>query len=160
VSKYEVITPRAVRPFIEALEGKRAGYRDVYEKLERDPCSHDLSAYRLSGPLEPIVCGIQLKRGYRLAFTMQPPEKKGGPERVVILYVGKREPRHGETDIWNVLHDLFAVSNPPDSHLKPKCCESDLPQISDADLDEFLKAARALTRASRPKRKGGLGTAG
>lgn len=160
MSNYEVITRRAVRPFIEALEGKRAGYRDAYERLERDPCSDDLGAYRLSGPLEPIVCGVHLKRGYRLAFTMQPPEKKGGQERVVILYVGKREPRHGETDIWNVLHDLFGASNPPDNHLKPKCCETDLPEISDADLDEFLKAARALTRKARPKRKGRRDTAG
>ena len=153
MSNYEVITPREVRPFIDALSGKRAGYGDVYQKLERDPCSDDLGAYRLSGPLEPVVCGVHLKRGYRLAFTMQPPEKKGGQKRVVILYVGKSEPRHGETDIWNVLHDLFGVSNPPDNHLKPKCCETDLPEIGDEELDAFLKAARALARKTRPRRK-------
>lgn len=152
-----MIVPRAVRPFIEALEGKRAGYRDVYEKLERDPCSDDLGAYRLSGPLEPTVCGVHLKRGYRLAFTMQPRAKRGDKERVVILYVGKREPRHGDSDIWNVLHDLFSVSNPPDNHLKPKCCETDLPQIGDDELDEFLKAARRLTRQRRARRKGRRG---
>lgn len=153
MSGYEVIAPPPVRPFIEALAGKRAGYRDVYDKLERDPCSDDLGAYRLSGPLKPLVCGVHLKRGYRLAFTMQPPEEKGGQERVIILYVGKREPRHGETDIWNVLHDLFGVSNPPDNHLKPKCCEADLPQIGDEELDEFLNAARAFTRKTRSRRK-------
>jgi hypothetical protein len=151
MSSYEVVAPPPVRPLIEALAGKRAGYRGVYEKLERDPCSDDLGAYRLSGPLEPIVCGVHLKRGYRLAFTMQPPEKKGGRERVVILYVGKREPHHGETDIWNVLHDLFGVSNPPGSHLKPKCCETDLPEIGDEALDEFLKTARAFTRRTRSR---------
>ena len=157
MSSYEVITPPPVRQLIEALAGKRAGYRDVHAKLARDPCSDDLGAYRLSGPLEPIVCGVHLKRGYRLAFTMQPPEKKGGRDRVVVLYVGKREPRHGNTDIWNVLHGLFGVSNPPDNHQKPKCCETDRPQIGDDELDAFVKAVRGFTRKTRPRTKGRRG---
>ncbi len=48
-------------------------------------------AYRLSGSLEPKVCGVHLRRGYRLAFTMQPPEEEGGLARVVVRYVGKRD---------------------------------------------------------------------
>lgn len=154
MTAYEVVTPRAVKPLIEALQGKRAGYRDVYEQLQRDPCAADLGAYRLSGPLEPKVCGVRLRRGYRLAFTMQPPERKGGPARVVVLYIGKREPRHRETDIWSVVHALFGVENPPENHVKPRCCESDVPAIDDAELDEFLRTVRGLSRKSRPRRKG------
>lgn len=146
MNAYEVVTPRAVSPLIEALQGKRAGYREVYENLRRDPCADHVGAYRLSGPLEPKVCGVHLRRGYRLAFTMQPPEEEGGPARVVVLYVGKREPRHRKTDVWTVLHDLFGVKNPPDSHVKPRCCETDVPDIDDAELDAFLKELRRLRR--------------
>jgi hypothetical protein len=142
-----------VRPVIEDLQGKGAGYREAYEKLQRDPCSDELGAYRLSGPLEPIVCGVHLKRGYRLAFTMQPPEKEAGPQRVVVLYVGLREPRHRETDVWTILHDLFDVENPPENHLKPPCCQEDAPDIDHAALDEFLKQLRALRRTSRARRR-------
>jgi hypothetical protein len=77
-----------VRKLVDALVGKRAGYRTVHDQLRRDPCAKQLGAYRLSGPLAPIVCGIHLKRAFRLAFTIQPPDEPEGPTRVVILYVG------------------------------------------------------------------------
>jgi hypothetical protein len=80
-----VVTPRPVEALIRELEGKRAGYGDAYRQLEQDPCDPALGAYRLSGPLAPTVCGVHLRRGYRLAFTMQPPEGPGGPGRVVVL---------------------------------------------------------------------------
>jgi hypothetical protein len=83
-----------VRKLIDGLAAKRAGYQRVYAQLSRDPCASELRAYRLAGPLELIVCGVHLDRGYRLAFTMQPPEAVGQPTRVVILYVGLREPSH------------------------------------------------------------------
>lgn len=152
MTAFEVVTPRAVRPLIEALKGRRAGYREVHGKLERDPCADDLGAYRLSGPLEPKVCGVHLRRGYRLAFTMQAPETRDGPVRVVVLYVGKREPRHRETDVWSVLHDLFGVENPPDRHLKPRCCDTDTPDVDEAELDAFLKQLRAFLRSSGGRR--------
>ena len=153
MTAYEVVTPRAVSPLIEGLQGKRAGYREVYEKLQRDPCGHDVGAYRLSGPLEPKVCGVHLRRGYRLAFTMQSPEDEGEPPRVVVLYVGKREPRSRELDVWTVLHDLFGVENPPDDHFKPHCCETDVPDIADAELGAFLKELRGLRLRPKPRRK-------
>jgi len=157
VNAYEVVTPRAVSPLIEALQGKRAGYREVHENLQRDPCADQLGAYRLSGSLEPKVCGVHLRRGYRLAFTMQPPEEEGGLARVVVLYVGKREPRHRDRDVWTVLHDLFGVTNPPGNHVKPPCCATDVPDIDDADLDEFLKELRRFHRTAARRPAGGNG---
>ncbi len=35
---WEVVVRREVRPLIDALTGKRTGYRDAYEKLQQDPC--------------------------------------------------------------------------------------------------------------------------
>jgi hypothetical protein len=75
---YEVVTPRAVRKLIDDLAGKRAGYRVIHEQLARDPCAGELAAYRLSGPFEPIVCGVHLKRAFRLAFTIRSPEPTAG----------------------------------------------------------------------------------
>jgi len=69
VPDYEVVTSCPVRKLISALAGKRAGYQRVYAQLSRDPCAPELGAYRLAGPLEPIVCGVHLDRGYRLAFS-------------------------------------------------------------------------------------------
>jgi hypothetical protein len=63
---YEVITPRAVAPLIAQLRGQRAGYAAAYAELARDPCSETLGAYRLSGPLEPSVCGVHLRNEWRL----------------------------------------------------------------------------------------------
>lgn len=144
---------RAVRPLIDQLAGQRAGYQDVYAQFARDPCARQLGAYRLSGPLEPVVCGLHLRNGWRLAFTMQPPERPRGRRRVVILFAGKREPRHRASDAWTVLHDLFGVENPPVGHHKPPCCERDLPEIPDEELGDFLREIRLLTRGRRHPRQ-------
>ncbi|MGP8241333.1 MAG: hypothetical protein ACLQQB_06165 [Solirubrobacteraceae bacterium] len=85
---WEVVVRREVRPPIDALAGKRTGYRNAYEQLQQDPCLVRSTpqgprpfAYRLSGLLEPKVCGAHLKRNYRLAFSMQPAgdERYEGP---------------------------------------------------------------------------------
>lgn len=96
---YEVVTPRAVAPLIAQLQGQRAGYAATYAQLQRDPCATALGGYRLSGPLEPAVCGLHLRNGWRLAFTMQPAEHEDALPSVVVLFVGKREPRHGTSDV-------------------------------------------------------------
>jgi hypothetical protein len=134
---------------VEALAGRSAGYANVRRQLGHNPCDDDLNAYRLSGPLAPVVCGVRLKRGYRLAFTTQPPPPPAEDDRtrVVILYVGKREAGHRrDDDVWDVLHDLFGIDNPLSGHRKPPCCEEGLPEIGNADLDAFLKALRRLQR--------------
>jgi len=146
VPAFEVIVPRAVRGLIDDLAGKRAGYRAIYDQLGRDPCSEQLGAYRLSGPLEPIVCGVHLKRGFRLAFTIQPAEEHDGVSRVVILFVGTREPRHRDRDAWTILHDLFDVDNPPSGHHQPPCCAEGLPEISEVQLDAFLDELQRMRR--------------
>jgi hypothetical protein len=115
-----------VPPPVQAEIDERAGYGDARRLLGADPCHPVLAAYRLSGPLEPIVCGVRLKRGYRLSFTTQPPlaPSEDGRVVVVVLYVGKREPGHRtDDDVWDILHELFGVPNPPAGHEKPPCCE-------------------------------------
>lgn len=153
---YEVVVPREVRKLIDDLAGKGAGYRAVHDQLSRDPCAPELGAYRLSGPLEPIVCGVHLKRDYRLAFTIQPPQTDGGPNSVVILYVGQREPLHRNIDVWTVLHDLFGVENPPSRHDRPSCCAPGLPEISQDELDAFLDELQRMTRGRRSARNRGM----
>lgn len=150
---YEVVTPRPVRRLIDALAGKRAGYQRVYHQLSRDPCALELRAYRLAGPLEPIVCGVHLDRGYRLAFTVQAPDKPGQPIRVVILYVGQREPHHRQNDIWTILHELFGVESPPTDHDRPPCCERSVPEIEQDNLDEFLRDLQRMTRGRTSSRR-------
>lgn len=150
--EFEVVTPRPVRKLVDELAGKRAGYRGVYEQLGRDPCAAKLGAYRLSGPLAPIVCGVHLKRGFRLAFTVQPSDEPEVPTRIVILYVGQHEPRHRESDVWTVLHDLFGVENPPADHLRPPCCDDGLPRVSPLELDTFLDELQRMTRGRQSGR--------
>jgi hypothetical protein len=146
---YEVIIPRAVQSLIEQLRGQRAGYAAAYAELARDPCSETLGAYRLSGPLGRSVCGVHLRNEWRLAFTMQPAERDDTLPRVVILFVGKREPRHRVSDAWTILHDLFGVENPPEDHHKPPCCGAALPALADDELDAFLRQVHLLTRGRR-----------
>lgn len=146
---YDVVTPRAVAPLIVQLQGQRAGYAATYAQLERDPCDTTLAAYRLSGPLEPAVCGLHMRDGWRLAFTMQPAEHEDALPSVVVLFVDKREPRHGTSDIWEVLHDLFGVENPPAGHHKPPCCEDAVPELPQDELDAFLRQLAQLTRGRR-----------
>ena len=103
---WDVVVRRELRPVIDALAGKRAGYGDAYAQLQRDPCVEYPAAkesqttkgkrpfaYRLSGPLGPKVCGVRLKRGYRLAFTMGPSTEKKYQGCVHVLYVGERDTR-------------------------------------------------------------------
>jgi hypothetical protein len=99
------------------------------------------------------VCGVHLDRGYRLAFAMQPPETVGQPNRVVILYVGLREPNHRHSDIWTILHDLFGVENPPVDHDRPPCCEGSVPEIEQDDLDEFLRDLQRMIRGRSSSRR-------
>jgi len=146
---YEVVTPRAVAPLIAQLKGQRAGYAATYAQLQRDPCDTTLGSYRLSGPLELAVCGLHLRNGWRLAFTMQRAEHEDALPSVVVLFVGKREPRHGTSDVWEVLHDLFGVENPPEGHHKPPCCEDAAPELPQDELDAFLRQLALLTRGRR-----------
>ncbi len=138
---------------IDELKGKRAGYADAYAQLRRDPCVEYPTAkgkrpfaYRLSGPLKPKVCGVRLKRGYRLAFTMRASTDKKYEGRVDVLYVGKRDTRDRTGDVWQIVHDLFGVENPPAEHLRPPCCDSGLPMIDEQELTDFMTALRKLLR--------------
>lgn len=145
--RFEVVAPTAVQALIDDLAGRRAGLQRRLALLSRDPCSAELAAYRLSGPLEPVVCGVHLDRGYRLAFTMQPPFPGDALGRVVLLYVGRREPGHRTSgDVWDVLHDLFGVENPPAGHHKPPCCRNGRPEIDHDDLNDFLRQLRSFRR--------------
>ncbi|HEY5286044.1 MAG TPA: hypothetical protein VIJ50_02955 [Solirubrobacteraceae bacterium] len=144
----EIYVAPAVERVIDDLRGKRLGLGDALRELARDPCSAELDARRLSGPLAPIVCGIHLSQGYRLAFSVQP-QTKVHTARVVVLYVGKRDTRRRVHDIWDVLHDLFGVENPPDEHHRPPCCEDGMPSIGETELDDFMDRLRRLLRGRK-----------
>lgn len=47
---------------------------------------------------------------------------------------------------WDVLHELFGVGNPPGRHVKPPCCESEMPEIDYDVLDVFLRTLRRFNR--------------
>lgn len=98
---WEVVVRREVEALIDALQGKRAGYGNAVRQLEIDPCAEFERpdgdprpfAYRLSGPLEPKVRGVRLKRDHRLAFTMRTPDRDDSDGIVEILFVGRRDTR-------------------------------------------------------------------
>lgn len=148
---WEIYQPPELDPQLEALAGKGAGLRTTLELLSQNPCHPDVGGYRLSGPLATVVCGAHLKRGYRIAYTTQPALTPDDRPRVVVLYVGEREPRHRtSSDLWDVVHDLFGVDNPPDGHHKPPCCQDEHPEIDHDALKDFR---RALTQLNRPRRR-------
>jgi hypothetical protein len=80
---------------------------------------------------------------------MRTARRRGERPQVVVLFVGRREPRSRASDAWTILHDLFNVENPPENHSKPPCCQQDIPEIPDEQLTEFLRAVRRLTRHRR-----------
>jgi len=140
---------------IERLSGKRTGYGEVRRQLEHDPCSLGApvnperpKAYRLSGPLQPVVCGTHLRNGYRLAYTTRGSLDDPDRREVVILYVGKKDdPAYGPgNDMWDVIHHLFDEPNPESAHLKLPCCEEDWPEIDHDDLRAFEQRLAAVTR--------------
>ena len=152
--RWEVLVRREVEPLIDGLRGKRAGYGAAVRQLELDPCVEFSTedggarpfAYRLSGPLAPKVCGLHLKYGYRLAFTMRPPDRDGIAGIVDILYVGTRDTRNRSRDTWQIVHELFDEENPPEGHLRPPCCGDGLPAMDDTELTEFMSRLRRLLR--------------
>jgi hypothetical protein len=141
----EIYVAPAVQRVIDDLRGKRLGLGHTLRKLARDPCSAELDARRLSGPLAPVVCGIRLSQGYRLAFTVQQ-KTRAHDTRIVVLYVGKRDTRRRSRDIWEIVHDLFEVENPPEEHDRPPCCADGTPSITDAEFDDFMVRLRRLLR--------------
>jgi hypothetical protein len=148
---WKVVARRAVRPLIDDLKGERAGYAAAYEQLARDPCAiypggsdGDARpfAYRLSGPLERKVCGVHLRNGYRLAFTMTASDDPQYVGVVEVLYVGTRDTRDRSRDVWDIVHDLFEVQNPRAGHLRPPCCEGQLPDMEESEIQEFMDRLR------------------
>jgi hypothetical protein len=84
---------------------------------------------------------------------MQPAEISGQRARVVILHVGQREQRHRQRDIWTTLHDLFGVDNPPSGHDRPPCCERNMPEIDQDELDAFVEDLQRMVSGRRPPRR-------
>lgn len=144
---WELVQPDELDPQIGALAGRRAGLQRRLRMLEHNPCDSDLKAYRLSGPLQPIVCGLHLDRGYRLAFTTMRALTAEDRPRVVLLYVGKREPGHRSGgDVWDLLHDIFGVENPSVGHHKFRCCDDGGPTIDPDALADFLRQLKRFNR--------------
>lgn len=151
---WDVVVRREVEPLIDALRGKRAGYGEAVRQLETDPCAEFQRpdgdprpfAYRLSGPLEPKVCGVHLRRGYRLACSLRPPDNDDIEGTVEILYVGTRDTRDRSKDTWQIVHDLFDEQNPVTDHLRPPCCRDGLPELAPDELEDFMRRLRDLLR--------------
>ena len=133
----------------QQARGQRAAFDEAIEQLKLAPCNLGapkdvVKSYRLSGPLQPIACGVHLRHGSRLAQTTHTVLDEHGRRSVVILYVGKKDDPAYErgNDMWDLVHDLFGTDNPPEAHLKPPCCEGDWPEIDDDALDEFTSRLR------------------
>ena len=151
---WKVATRREMRPLIDGLKGKEAGYKQAYEQLEQDPCvsyrapSGELRpfAYRISGRFGEKICGTHLKRGYRIAFTLADSDDDAYEGIVEILYVGTRDTRNRSRDVWDIVHDLFGEPNPRQDHDKPPCCENGLPNMSEDEILEFMNRLRKFLR--------------
>jgi hypothetical protein len=48
---------------------------------------------------------------------------------------GTRDTRDRSRDVWRVVHDLFDAENPSSEHLRPPCCEHELPVLDQSELD-------------------------
>ena len=73
------------------MQGKGAGLREAVAKLEHDPCA--TAAYKLVGPLRDRVCGLHMRRDYRLAFSFvadAKDEQGKGREVVAVLAIGAK----------------------------------------------------------------------
>lgn len=126
---WDVLVRRELTPLLDALRGKRAGWAAVEAQLKRDPCQEFARpdgpsrplAYRLTGKLQPMVCGAHLKGTYRVAFSMRSPDRPGIEGIVDVLFLGKRDTRQRAGDVWTVVHDLFGVENPPAGRATDLC---------------------------------------
>jgi hypothetical protein len=77
---------------------------------------------------------------------MQPSDSDDVDGVVIVLYAGPRNHGYRPQDVWTIVHDLFETENPPDDHLRPPCCEGDLPHIDQEELDQFMTRLNRLIR--------------
>lgn len=151
---WDVVIRRSLEPVLDSLKGKKAGWGETYRKLQEDPCQvyptqngERPFAYRLTGELQPRVCGAPMKNGYRVAFTMRPSDRPGIEGIVEVLLIGTRNTRDRSLDFWDILHALFNVQNPKTDHLRPPCCDQDRPEMDEQEIGEFMRNLRRLSRA-------------
>jgi hypothetical protein len=145
---WDVVVRREVRPLIDGLAGKGVGYAAAYEQLRRDPCASIRTAdggrrpwaHRLSGGLATKVCGTHLKRGYRLAFTLNPSRDARTDGIVEVLYVGPRDTRDRTRDVWTIVHDLSVRRTRPRVIFARRAAEA--------------RSRRSTTRSSRSSWRG------
>jgi len=141
---------------VDDLKGKRTGYGAAFTQLGKGFCVEFPMkdggarpfAYRLSGPLQPRVCGVHLKNDYRLAFTARTPHDADPNLNgyVEVLYVGTRDTRDRTEDVWDIVHGLFEVENPKTDHLRPPCCEGSLPSMDEAEVQAYMKRLAKFLR--------------
>lgn len=112
--RWDIYQPPELDPQLAALAGRRAGLRRCLELLSQDACHPDVGGYRLSGPFAPIVCGAHLDRRYRVAYSTQPALTASDRPRVVVLYVGKKEPgSQRDGDVWTCSTICSTRTTPP-----------------------------------------------
>jgi len=131
------------------LQGKRAGLREALAKLEHDPCATD--AYKLVGPLRDRVCGLHMRRDYRLAFSfVADAEGKQGKSRevVAVLAIGaKTSGPHGSPPAaFELVHEIFGEPFSTGTLKREPCCAQQRPQISQTELEDAMALLRRLSR--------------
>jgi hypothetical protein len=150
---YYVKISRSLEPLIAGLQGKGAGLREAVAKLEHDPCATD--AYKLVGPLRDRVCGLHMRRDYRLAFSFVTDvvdDEGKGLEIVAVLAIGAKSsgPRGKPPAAFELVHEIFGEPFSSGTLKREPCCAGGRPQIAEAELEDAMALLRRLSR--RPRR--------
>jgi hypothetical protein len=131
------------------LQGKRAGLREALAKLEHDPCATD--AYKLVGPLRDRVCGLHMRRDYRLAFSFvadAEDEQGKGRKVVAVLAIDAKTsgPHGGQPAAFELVHEIFDEPFTAGTLKREPCCTQQRPQISQVELEDAMALLRRLSR--------------
>lgn len=134
------------------MHGRGAGLREAVAKLEQDPCATD--AYKLVGPLRDRVCGLHMRRDYRLAFsfvTDAEDEQGRGREVVAIVAIGAKTSGPGgrPPGAFELVHEIFGEPFSSGTMKREPCCAQDRPQIAEAELENAMARLRRLSRRRR-----------
>jgi hypothetical protein len=143
----EVVETRVAEAQAAGLRGPaRKAYESFLDELAHRGCA--ALGYRVTGPAPlPRLCVRHLRDNDRVVVAFE------GAHRAWIVLVGP----HEETDPGrNVYHALYQLAGtwPTDNtrRTKPNCCDprtGTAPATDDEVIDDLVRRARSLARASR-----------
>jgi hypothetical protein len=151
IAYYVKISP-SLEPLIAGLQGKGAGLREAVAKLEHDPCATD--AYKLVGPLRDRVCGLHMRRDYRLAFSFvadAEDDEGKGRDVVAVLAIGAKTSGPGARPpaAFELVHEIFGEPFSSGTLKREPCCADGRPQIAEVELEDAMDLLRRLSRRRR-----------